>query len=106
MSQSSSILHSSSQGPSMNACSSGDRRGTLADSNLLHFGAPVNSWPSHHTVPASSASRSVCDMGGSNLMYAFRKRRLMGALRSGGRLNGHNDASMSQRNPRHTPAGA
>ena len=30
------------------------------------FGAPLNSSPSHHTVPASSASFSVCDMRGNS----------------------------------------
>jgi hypothetical protein len=67
MSQSSSMAHKSSQGPSRNACSSAVSTGTLADMSLGQSGPPVNSSPSHHTVPASKASRSVADIGGSNL---------------------------------------
>ena len=65
MSQSSSIVHSASQGPSRKACSSAESCGGAASSSFFQFGSPVNSSPSHHTVPASSASRSVDDIGGS-----------------------------------------
>ena len=65
MSQSSIIRHSSSHGPSMNACSSAVSCGGVADSSFSQSGPPVNSSPSHQTVPASSASCSVCDIDGS-----------------------------------------
>ena len=48
----------------MNALSAAESCGGLAASSFSHFGAPVNSSPSHHTVPASSASFSVCDIAG------------------------------------------
>ncbi len=51
----------------MNACSSALSCGGLADRSFRQLGAPVNSSPSHHTVPASSASFSVCDIEGSSL---------------------------------------
>ncbi len=35
-----------------------------ATSSLFQSGLPRNKSPSHHTVPASSASRSVWDIGG------------------------------------------
>src|SRR6266571_500527 len=37
--------------------------------NLRQSGLPENSSPSHHTVPASIASRSVCDIGGRMARY-------------------------------------
>ena len=66
MSQSSTLRQSSSHGPSMNACSSAERVGAFAASSFDQSGRPVNSSPSHHTVPASSASRSVSDIVGSS----------------------------------------
>jgi hypothetical protein len=65
MSKSSTMRHSVSHGPSRKACSSADSFGPGAACNLRQSGLPVNSSPSHHTVPASSASRSVSDMAGS-----------------------------------------
>ncbi len=41
--------------------------GAFADMSFCQSGPPVNNSPSHHTVPASSASRSVADMDGSIL---------------------------------------
>ncbi len=67
MSQSSSIAHKSSHGPSRNACSSAVSVGTFADMSFCQSGPPVNNSPSHHTVPASKASRSVADIDGSSL---------------------------------------
>ena len=52
----------------MKACSSAVSCGALLANNFSNFGLPVNSSPSHHTVPASSASFSVCDMEGSMRM--------------------------------------
>ena len=65
MSKSSIIPHSSSQGPSRKACSSAVSCGAFAPSSFDQSGLPVKSSPSHHTVPASSASRSVSDIEGS-----------------------------------------
>ena len=76
--QSSSIRQSSSTGPSRNACSSSVSAGAGSARSFCQFGRPLKSSPSHHTVPASSASRSVWDMGGSN----FRNRPSSGLLRS------------------------
>jgi hypothetical protein len=67
-SQSSYMRQSSSQAPSMKACSSPVSCGARAANNFSNFGLPVNSSPSHQTVPASSASFSVCDMVGSRRM--------------------------------------
>ena len=64
MLQSSSMRHSSSHGPSRNAASAAESFGAFAESSFDQRGAPVKSSPSHHTVPASSASFSVCDMVG------------------------------------------
>ena len=104
-SQSSYMRHSSSHGPSMNACSSAVSCGALLANNFSNLGLPVNSSPSHHTVPASSASFSVCDIDGSRRMYAFMNGRVISALRNGRRLNSHNAASSTHRKPFHTPAG-
>jgi hypothetical protein len=67
MSQSSSMAHKSSQGPSRKACSAAVSVGTFADISFCQSGPPVNNSPSHHTVPASKASRSVADIDGSIL---------------------------------------
>ena len=67
MSQSSSIAHRSSHGPSRNACSAAVSAGAFADMSFCQFGPPVNNSPSHHTVPASSASRSVDDIARQQL---------------------------------------
>ena len=65
--QSSSRRQSSSVGPSRNACSSGVSFGGGKFFKRRQSGMPVNSSPSHHTLPASSASCSVFDMLGSML---------------------------------------
>ncbi len=90
----------------MNACSSADNFGALADSSFDHFGAPVNNSPSHQTVPASRASRSVCDIEGNSFRYAFMNGRVMIALRSGRTLSSHSPANITQRKPFQTPAGS
>ena len=41
--------------------------GTFADINFCQLGPPLNSSPSHHTVPASKASRSVADIDDNSL---------------------------------------
>ena len=41
--------------------------------SLSHSGMPENSSPSHQTLPASSASRSVSDMDGSIFRYIASK---------------------------------
>src|ERR1700675_4551766 len=65
MVQSSSISHSSSTGPSRNACSSAESVAFGVAKSFDQSGLPVNNSASHHTSPASSASRSVSDMVGS-----------------------------------------
>jgi hypothetical protein len=62
---SSSSPHSSSVGPSRNACSSAVSVGGGRFLSRRQSGMPVNSSPSHHTLPASSASCSVFDMLGN-----------------------------------------
>ena len=89
----------------MKACSSAVSCGALLASNFSNLGLPVNNSPSHQTVPASSASFSVCDMEGSMRMYALRNGREMIALRSGRRLNSHSAASSTHRKPFQMPAG-
>ena len=63
--QSSSSRQSSSVGPSRNACSSGVSFGGGKFLSRRQSGMPVNSSPSHQTLPASSASCSVFDMLGN-----------------------------------------
>src|SRR5882757_4234038 len=65
--QSSSILHSSSTGPLRNASSSAVRVAGALASSFDQSGLPVNRSASHQTSPASSASRSVSDIGGSTV---------------------------------------
>ena len=74
--------------------------------SLRQLGAPVNSSPSHHTVPASSASFSVCDIAGRSLRYARMNGRVMSGLRRLRPFSSHSAASSSHRQPFHTPAGA
>ena len=62
--QSSSIAHTSSTGPSTNAFSSAESVGLGNASIFFQSGLPLKRSPSHHTVPASSASCSVCDICG------------------------------------------
>ena len=58
----------------MKACSSAVSAGAFADRSFGQSGPPVKSSPSHQTVPASSASRSVVDMGGSIRLKTSRNR--------------------------------
>ncbi len=67
MSQSFSIAHSCSTSLSRKACSSSLKAGLGKASSLSQSGCPLNRSPSHHTVPASIASCSVAEMGGSIL---------------------------------------
>ena len=105
ISQSSSIAHSVSQGPSRNACSALVSTGGFADMSFCQFGPPVNNSPSHQTVPASSASRSVEDMAGSSLRYFFMKGRVNRRIRSGRTLNRNRSAKGTESAAFH-PVGA
>ncbi len=67
----------------MKACSSAESAGAFAESSLFQSGPPVNSSPSHQTVPASRASRSVLDIGGSMRLKTSRKRFEISTRRSG-----------------------
>ena len=68
ISQSLVIRHSSSTGPSRNACSSAVRVGLGWSSNICQSGLPENNSPSKPTVPASSATCSVSDSVGRILL--------------------------------------
>src|SRR3974377_839805 len=59
--QSSTMRQSSSTGPSRKARSSGDSVAGGTASSLAQSGLPLNRSESHHTSPASIASRSVSD---------------------------------------------
>src|SRR5690606_30280798 len=63
-SQSFVIRHTSSTGPSRNACSSSVRSGKPSASSFRKSGRPENSSPSTQTVPASMASCSVSEIVG------------------------------------------
>ena len=67
MSQSSIMLHNSSTGPWIKACSSSDNSGLGRLNKWLQRGLPRNNSPSQPTVPAASASRSVRDIVGITL---------------------------------------
>jgi hypothetical protein len=56
--------------------------------SVFQRGRPENSSASHHTVPASSASRSVADIGGSTDLNQPNRRLEINALRSGGKPSG------------------
>src|SRR5260370_38424604 len=62
---SSSMRQSSSTGPSRNACSSSDSVAGGTARSFAQFGLPLNRSASHHTSPASIASRSVSESVGS-----------------------------------------
>ena len=87
MSQSSSRRHSSSTGPSRNACSAGDSCALDTANSFSQRGAPLNSSASHHTVPASSASRSVSDMAGRMRRNSANTGRVSSWRRSRGTLS-------------------
>src|SRR3954465_8435258 len=63
--QSSSVAQSSSTGPLRKAFSSSVSVAGALASNFDQSGLPVKRSASHQTSPASSASRSVSDIGGS-----------------------------------------
>src|SRR5438477_3672220 len=63
--QSSSIAQSSSTGPSRKVFSSAVSTACGYASNFDQSGLPVKRSASHQTSPASSASRSVSDIGGN-----------------------------------------
>src|ERR1700737_5542676 len=65
--QSSSIAQSSSTGPLGNPASSGVSVAGAFASSFDQSGLPVNRSASHQTSPASSASRSVSDIGGNTV---------------------------------------
>jgi len=84
MSQSSSIAHNCSTSLSRKACSRSLKPVFGIASSLLQRGRPLNSSPSHHTVPASSASCSVCDTCGNILRNTLRMKLLISRRRSQG----------------------
>ncbi len=88
VSQSVTIAQSSSTSLSRNRCSSAVSAGTGVSSNRCQSGRPEKRSPSHQTVPASIASRSVCDIGGITLRNAASTASLMSLRRSGGMLSG------------------
>src|ERR1700745_448790 len=63
--RSSSMRHSSTTGPSRNACSSSDSVAGGTARSLAQSGLPLKRSASHHTSPASIASRSVSESVGS-----------------------------------------
>src|SRR6266404_2477687 len=64
MRQSSSMRQSASTGPSRNACSSAESFAGGKARSFCQLGLPLKSSPSHHTSPASIASRSVAERRG------------------------------------------
>ena len=95
--QSSSIWQSFSVGPSRKACSSSVKFGAGRLFNNPHCGIPEKSSPSHQTLPASSASCSVLDMGGSILRKNNRMRLEINSLRSALRLKATRPANSAHR---------
>ena len=87
ISQSSHMRHRSSTGPSRKACSSGVNLGFGVLSNLFQSGRPLNNSPSHQTVPASSASCSVCETWGKALRNQLSSGSLISARRSCGTIS-------------------
>src|SRR5215467_10131758 len=65
MRHSSSMRQSSSTGPSRNACSSSDSVAGGTARSFAQSGLPLKRSASHHTSPASIASRSVSESVGS-----------------------------------------
>ena len=87
ISQSSSMRHNSSVGPSRNACSSSVYRGAGKVVSLLQSGRPLNNSPSHQTVPASSASLSVSEIDGKIDRYIFSSGEVIRFRRKAGIFN-------------------
>src|SRR6516162_8844141 len=86
MRHSSSMRQSSSTGPSRNACSSGDSVAGGTARSFPQSGLPLKRSASHHTSPASIASRSVSESVGNTccaqrkIGLEIRSRRSEGAL--------------------------
>src|SRR5215831_14664299 len=86
MRHSSSMRQSSSTGPSRNACSSGDSVAGGTARSFPQSGLPLKRSASHHTSPASIASRSVSESVGSTccaqrkIGLEMKSRRSEGAL--------------------------
>src|SRR6266550_3478261 len=87
VSQSVTIAHNASTSWSRKCCSSGVSEGGGTARSLAQFGRPEKSSASHQTVPASMASRSVCDIGGITLRNTARTRSLTSERRSRVRLS-------------------
>ena len=87
-SQSFAIAQSFSVSSSRKRCSSAVSVGCGVARSLDQSGRPEKRSPSHHTVPASSASRSVCDIGGISLRNAASTPSLTSLRRSVGRASG------------------
>ncbi len=88
VSQSVTMLHRVSTSLSRKLRSSAVSAGRGAARSLRQSGLPENSSPSHQTVPASIASRSVCDIGGRTLANAEKMPSVMSLRRSAGMLSG------------------
>src|SRR5512146_1044553 len=73
---------------SRKCCSSGVSFDAGVARRSLHAGRPPKSCASQPTVPASIASRSVCDIGGITLRKRISSGRLISARRRGGTTNG------------------
>src|SRR5262249_41028302 len=86
MRHSSSMRQSSSTGPSRNACSSSESVAGGTARSFPQSGLPLNRSASHHTSPASIASRSVSESVGSTccaqrkIGLEMKSRRSEGAL--------------------------
>ncbi|OLB73733.1 MAG: hypothetical protein AUI16_16460 [Alphaproteobacteria bacterium 13_2_20CM_2_64_7] len=74
MRHSSSMPQSSATGPSRKACSSSVSFAGAYDRSFAQSGLPLKISPSHHTSPASIASRSVSESVGR----AWRAKRKIG----------------------------
>jgi len=83
VSQSEIIAHSVSTSWSRKCCSSAVSCARGSDTSADHAGRPEKSSPSQPTVPASSASRSVCDIGGITLRKIRSTGRVINGLRTG-----------------------
>src|SRR5260221_7483391 len=94
-SHSSIMVHSVWTGPSRNARSFSDNGRGSNSRSLRHAGSPEKSSPSHQTVPASSAVRSVSLMRGSTRDTTRMSRALIVRVRRAGTPNTRDsDATM------------
>src|SRR5690606_18760620 len=90
------MRQSVSVGPSRKACSSSVSRGAGRRSSFDQSGAPEKSSPSHHTLPASSASCSVRDIDGSMRRYTASSLRLICSRRKLSTFNAASAANTIQ----------